>query len=124
MFEALAKEFFDFIDISLQESEVLVMTLAQAADRQMAEVEEFLDRLVEPLLDEQHVQAVDEAMLAATQPLFQTLYPMIDQRPGCAGCRHYHGQSYGGNFLVCGMYPYGYEGEQCPDWQSAWERDL
>jgi hypothetical protein len=123
MFETLAKEFFDFIEASLQQSEALVITLAQAADRQMMEVEDFLDRLIEPLIDEQQVQAVDDAMVAATQPIFQTLYPMIDQRPVCAGCRHYHGQSYGGNILVCGMHPYGFEGEKCPDWQSAWERE-
>jgi hypothetical protein len=35
--------------------------------------------------------------------------------PACQGCRHFHGASYGGNFLVCGMHPYGWDGEKCPD---------
>lgn len=35
----------------------------------------------------------------------------------CANCRHYHGQVYGGNMLVCGMHPYGpgEEATSCPD---------
>jgi hypothetical protein len=36
----------------------------------------------------------------------------------CQGCCHYHGQYYGGNFLVCGMHPYGVESEHCPDWEA------
>jgi hypothetical protein len=36
----------------------------------------------------------------------------------CQGCQHYHGQTYGGTLLVCGMHPYGSEEEYCPDWQS------
>lgn len=37
----------------------------------------------------------------------------------CNGCRHYHGQTYGGNFLVCGMHPSGVEGDECPDRDSS-----
>lgn len=37
--------------------------------------------------------------------------------PACKGCCHYHGQTYGGNLLVCAMHPYGADGEQCSDWQ-------
>lgn len=36
----------------------------------------------------------------------------------CRGCRHYHGRSYHGNFLVCGIHPYGVETETCSDWES------
>jgi hypothetical protein len=32
----------------------------------------------------------------------------------CQNCRNYHGQSYGGNFMVCGIHPYG-NGEDCSD---------
>jgi hypothetical protein len=38
--------------------------------------------------------------------------------PACQGCCHYHGRSYGGTRLVCGMHPYGVEEEDCPDWQA------
>lgn len=36
----------------------------------------------------------------------------------CVGCRHYHGQSYGGTLLVCAMHPDGPESDQCPDWSN------
>lgn len=32
----------------------------------------------------------------------------------CMTCQHYHGRSYGGNFLNCGIHPSGWEGESCP----------
>ena len=35
----------------------------------------------------------------------------------CQGCCHYHGQTYGGQLLVCAMHPYGVEASSCPDWQ-------
>lgn len=34
----------------------------------------------------------------------------------CRTCRNYHGQSYGGNLVVCGFYPYG-NGEDCSDYE-------
>ncbi|NJL83897.1 MAG: hypothetical protein HC890_14940 [Chloroflexaceae bacterium] len=36
----------------------------------------------------------------------------------CVGCRHYHGQYYGSNFLVCAMHPYGQGDDHCPDWEG------
>lgn len=39
----------------------------------------------------------------------------------CRGCRHYHGQTYGGTLLVCGMHPFGVEEDACPDWQPKSE---
>lgn len=50
------------------------------------------------------------------------LTPYISPSPlvhkACMGCRHYHGHVYGGQLLVCGMHPYGWEGDRCPDWQE------
>lgn len=40
-------------------------------------------------------------------------------QPACQGCQHYHGYVYGGKLLVCGMHPYGSDGEECPDWQDS-----
>ena len=50
-------------------------------------------------------------------PLRQTVEPWMQQHPVCVGCRHYHGQIYGGTLLVCGMHPYGMAAgvETCPD---------
>lgn len=44
--------------------------------------------------------------------------PNTQKHPACVGCSHYHGQTYNGNLLVCAMYPYGWDGEKCPDWEK------
>ena len=44
--------------------------------------------------------------------------PNPQKYPACVGCSNYHGHSYGGNLLVCAMHPYGWENENCPDWQG------
>ncbi|MBE9221970.1 hypothetical protein IQ215_04590 [Cyanobacterium stanieri LEGE 03274] len=38
--------------------------------------------------------------------------------PACMGCKNYHGRRYNGNLLVCGIHPYGWRDENCPDWQE------
>jgi 8-oxo-dGTP pyrophosphatase MutT (NUDIX family) len=51
-----------------------------------------------------------------------SLNPKIDPSTrihrACIGCRHYHGRVYRGNLLVCGMHPYGWEDDNCPDWEN------
>lgn len=45
--------------------------------------------------------------------------PLSPQQPKvCQGCCHYHGRTYGGNLLVCGMHPYGVDGDECSDWED------
>ncbi len=39
-------------------------------------------------------------------------------QPACMGCRNYNGTTFGGNLLVCGFHPYGWDGENCPDWEQ------
>ena len=41
-----------------------------------------------------------------------------EKNPACRGCSNYHGQVYGNSLLVCGMHPYGWNTENCPDWES------
>lgn len=62
-----------------------------------------------------------EEMVGETEE--QTYYsypvePTIEKNPACIDCHHYHGQVYGGNLFVCAMHPYGWEAENCPDWES------
>ncbi|BBD70758.1 hypothetical protein NIES4072_71240 [Nostoc commune NIES-4072] len=48
-------------------------------------------------------------------------FDFYDEEPrpaACIGCDNYHGQKYGENLLVCGIYPHGYQGEICPDFQD------
>lgn len=44
--------------------------------------------------------------------------PTAKQYPACQGCQHYHGYRYGEHLLVCAMHPYGWEDEECPDWEG------
>jgi hypothetical protein len=44
--------------------------------------------------------------------------PTLQQHPACMGCHHYHGHVYSGNLLVCGMHPYGWTDDHCPDWDG------
>ena len=41
-----------------------------------------------------------------------------EHQPACVGCRNYNGSMFGGNLLVCGFHPYGWEEGQCPDWEG------
>lgn len=44
----------------------------------------------------------------------------ISEKPTvCQGCINYNGSSYGGNLLICGMYPYGCDSDVCPDWEGT-----
>lgn len=44
--------------------------------------------------------------------------PNLNKNPACIGCQHYHGRVYNGNLLVCGMHPYGWTDDNCPDWEE------
>ena len=44
--------------------------------------------------------------------------PNLEKNPACIGCQHYHGHVYSGNLLVCGMHPYGWTDDNCPDWEE------
>ena len=45
--------------------------------------------------------------------------PARPQRPKvCQGCAFYHGTTYGGQQLICGMHPYGVEDDYCMDWEG------
>ncbi|MEN9208229.1 MAG: hypothetical protein Q6L50_09580 [Gloeomargarita sp. GMQP_bins_120] len=63
---------------------------------------------------------LEEALSGLAQPLARTLDPLLMNQPACVGCKHYHGQVYNGQILVCAMHPYGVEGTQCPDWEGFW----
>jgi hypothetical protein len=44
--------------------------------------------------------------------------PDPNTHPACIGCQNYHGYIYGGNLLVCGLHPYGWDDKTCPDWEG------
>lgn len=80
------------------------------------EIDQYLNELAEPLFE--IYWELEEAVGEVEQPFPYTVEPTPEEHPACVGCRHYHGQVYGGNLLVCGMHPYGWDGEKCPDWEQ------
>jgi len=112
----VAKEVESAVDAMIEASEDFVDQLEAAIAPDLEQrVNDFLDPILEALLGlEGHL---DETV----QPVVNTVEPIFNDHPACIGCRHYHGQSYNGVMLVCGMHPFGWEEEKCPDWESFWK---
>ncbi len=79
------------------------------------EIDQYLNELAEPIFEV--YWELEEVMGEVDQPLPYPVEPTQQEHPACIGCRHYHGQVYSGNLLVCGMHPYGWEDKNCPDWE-------
>ncbi len=77
----------------------------------------YLHDWAEPLFD--IYTDIEDVMSDLEQPFPHLVEPTEDLYPACKGCYHYHGQVYNGNVLVCGMHPYGWEDNNCPDWESS-----
>lgn len=89
------------------------------------QLDQYLSELTEPILE--IYWDLEEAAQDLDQPFPYPVEPTPEKHPACIGCQHYHGQVYGSNLLVCGMHPYGWEDENCPDWQqqdSDWQDDF
>ncbi|AKG20475.1 hypothetical protein [Calothrix sp. 336/3] len=83
------------------------------------EVDQYLQELAEPILDfywELEDIVSDDFDVDPAFPYSVDATP--EKNPACVGCHHYHGQAYGGNLLVCGMHPHGWQDEHCPDWEG------
>ena len=80
------------------------------------EIEQYLNELTEPFLDA--YWDLEDIVGEVDQPLPYIVDPTPQENPACIGCRHYHGQVYNGNLLVCAMHPYGWDDQNCPDWEK------
>lgn len=121
----------------------MMQTFADEAERFFAEMTEMVDTLFDFTEDlgEQVQNAISvevDQYLQDTESLLHEVYWELDdlpvdgldsafpysveatseKNPACIGCKHYHGNAYGGNLLVCGMHPNGYEDITCPDWEA------
>lgn len=112
----VAKDFADAADTLIELSDEVADQIHQAIAPALDEIDEQLREWFEPFL----ISAIDEletTFFDVTAPVSHTVEPLINQHPTCVGCRYYHGQVYNGVMLVCGMHPYGVEGDRdtCPD---------
>jgi len=133
MIENWTKEFFAFCDAINQEIEGFFAEMEQMAaefpqtlDEAVQEVETTLSEELEVFwqdceeiwdwfdsdFDRSEEEDNDSEFMMTSK-----VNPDQNTHPACQGCHHYHGYVYGGNLFVCGMHPYGWEDENCPDWE-------
>jgi hypothetical protein len=127
LMEVMVKEIEDFVAEVTKDVNDMVDAFVNATEEVAEQMQIAFETEIEPRLNE-FIDPILEAYLGfevmvedTTQPVISTVEPLLNDHPACVGCRHYHGQSYGGTMLVCGMHPYGWEGEKCPDWESFWK---
>lgn len=109
MVEAFAEFSSDMAELSQELTEELHSAI-------FTEFDQFFNELVDPILDA--YLGIEE--IAPDPDMFVSFEePTQERHTACVGCKHYHGQVYGGNLLVCGMHPYGWEEENCPDWEGG-----
>jgi len=133
MIENWTKEFFAFCDAINQEIEGFFVEMEQLAaefphtlDEAVQEVETTLTEELELFWQDceeiwdwfdSDFDGSEEEENDSEFVMTSKVNPDQNTHPACQGCRHYHGYVYGGNLFVCGMHPYGWEDENCPDWE-------
>ncbi|MBW4655998.1 MAG: hypothetical protein KME20_23595 [Kaiparowitsia implicata GSE-PSE-MK54-09C] len=106
------------VDFSDDVSKRLDEAIAPRLDEFDQEMQGFMEPLIDPLVE--WLSTVEATLMGATAPINQTVDPILNEHSACVGCRNYHGQSYSGHMLVCAMHPYGWDDDQCPDFESTW----
>ncbi|AFZ24279.1 hypothetical protein Cylst_2035 [Cylindrospermum stagnale PCC 7417] len=82
----------------------------------VTEVDQYLQEWAEPILE---IYWELEEVVTDGDPGFPyEVEATLEKNPACIGCSNYHGQVYGGNLLVCGMHPHGWDDQSCPDWEK------
>lgn len=113
-FTEFIDDFTEIVDAFVETSEELAELVKDAI---VNEVEQQFNEFFEPLFEEfLGVSPVTEDREAEDSWAIDPSFDPLPETPSvCIGCHHYHGQAYNGNLLVCGMHPYGWEGDNCPD---------
>jgi hypothetical protein len=119
------KDFWETVQTVADEVERFFLGMGEMVDTVFEITEEITEQLQNTIATEidQYLQEfyweLEDMVVDDLDPAFP--YPVeasASQNPACIGCRHYHGQVYGGNLLVCAMHPYGWDSENCPDWEA------
>lgn len=130
--EKWQKDFWEMVQIVSDEVERLFLGMGEMVDTIFEITEEITEQVQDSIVIEldQYLQDLAEPILEAYWELEEvvgddmdlgfpySVEPTAEQNSACIGCRHYHGQVYSGNLLVCGMHPYGWENGNCPDWEQ------
>ncbi len=133
-FETWTDEVVDQVDKQLQELLVWSQDCSDEMYQQLQqllpldEVSQDIDRTLDDWLEGLDALFVEDYRWDGnlgeseqdSDPFVQITYvePSKTTNPACIGCQHYHGHQYADTLLVCGMHPYGWDGDDCPDWES------
>lgn len=118
--EAWQKDFSQLVEAVTDGAEQFFTEMTEAVEEIVIELDQVITEAIEPILEV--CLGLEVAVEEVTQPIVQTVNPILEEHPACIGCRHFHGQAYGGTFLVCAMHPYGVpeDGATCPDKELIW----
>jgi hypothetical protein len=108
----------DMVDEFFQEVTEMVEVVANEVQNTVGiDIDQWMQDMFEPIIE---IYAGLEEMVGETEQMYYSYpeEPTLEKNPACVGCRHYHGQVYEGNLLVCAMHPYGWDTEDCPDWEA------
>lgn len=130
--EKWQKEFWDMIETVADEVESFFQEMTEMVDSFFELTEEITEQVQNTITTEleQYLQEIADPIMEVYWELEDVIVddvdlgfpysvePTCEKNAACIGCRHYHGQVYSGNLLVCGMHPYGWEDKNCPDWEQ------
>lgn len=131
MIDNWTKEFFAFCEAISEDMESFFNDVEQWTEEFPNSLDEAVQQMEETIDEEIEIfwQEVFEPLILAIDDIEEEegnysdfavttkVNPDQNTHPACQGCRHYHGYVYGGNLFVCGMHPYGWPDENCPDWE-------
>ncbi|AFY95425.1 OmpH family outer membrane protein [Chamaesiphon minutus] len=111
LFDEFGRELTEFVEeVTTEAQEILTL--------QWDELKEVLTEFWQEIeLDFEEPSATIWDIPISTKPVADPA-----THPACVGCINYNGTVYGGNMLVCGIYPYGCGSDTCADWEG--ENDL
>lgn len=118
LLEDINRDVNEAVDVIFEWSDEVAERLNEAIAPELDQLDRQLEEWLAPFISA--VTGVESTISETVQPFTQTVDPILNRHSACVGCRNYHGQVYGGTMLVCGMHPFGWEGEQCPDFESVW----
>lgn len=84
-------------------------------------IQDFFELIIEAGIEVEEILFEDfENMANESDFIFMRQdIPTAKNHPACVGCHNYHGVVYNDNLLVCAMHPYGWDDENCPDWEGT-----
>ena|SRR4028118_18650 len=101
----------------LEVTEMVEIFADELQNTVVVEIDQYFQDMFEPIAE---IYAELEEIVGETEQSFTyPVEPTPEKHPACIGCHHYHGQVYSGNLFVCAMHPYGWDTEECPDWETG-----